>query len=85
MLDGIFDAFGRVEKIEVVKDPAGNSMGYGFVTVSLTFSIFFVLICICHLKVILLQKLCADVVWCNYFFLTQLSGRLEYTGGLCSS
>ncbi|KAL6740605.1 hypothetical protein Aduo_013948 [Ancylostoma duodenale] len=36
MLDGIFDAFGRVEKIEVVKDPAGNSMGYGFVTFKLT-------------------------------------------------
>lgn len=36
MLDGIFDAFGRVEKIEVIKDPAGNSMGYGFVTFKLT-------------------------------------------------
>ncbi|WKY03617.1 hypothetical protein Q1695_004960 [Nippostrongylus brasiliensis] len=36
MLDGIFDAFGRVEKIEIVKDPAGNSMGYGFVTFKLT-------------------------------------------------
>ncbi|PIO60742.1 splicing factor, CC1-like family [Teladorsagia circumcincta] len=36
MLDGIFDAFGRVEKIEIVKDPAGNSLGYGFVTFKLT-------------------------------------------------
>uniref|UniRef100_A0A0K0DDV0 Splicing factor, CC1-like protein n=1 Tax=Angiostrongylus cantonensis TaxID=6313 RepID=A0A0K0DDV0_ANGCA len=36
MLDGIFDAFGRVEKIEVVKDPAGNSLGYAFVTFKLT-------------------------------------------------
>lgn len=36
MLDGIFDAFGRVDKIEIVKDPAGNSLGYGFVTFKLT-------------------------------------------------